>query len=436
MGLRVGDTQKEILNSLKRYGLKYADGRPLQESDVELLLSRQGLLLLFDGLNELAEISARRELENFRNTHERCPMVFTTRAVGAGDFLAIKRRLELEPLTDDQMRAFIRKRLPEGGAQLFHRLQERLREPARRPLFLDMICRVHQATGTIPHNLGLLLRDFTRLYEREKEKESPAEAERLELRTDLLRCLAFRMMGTEEEEARVALTKEAARAELVAFFREHGETDPPPPALRVPLLLLIRGEAALDEMERRMQSEKPEIRKAAIWGLADIGGRRAGDLLARALQDPDHDNRRAAADNLHHLGHAGNIEALRKLLATEDDSILRIEIAETLLELGDAEHVAKIAIADLLAGKENLFFSVEHLLIDPCAVIKAALAAAADEPEDSERFGELRRALLFVDLRHAGPALRKAYFEGSPGARRFALDCLSDLGGTKRNLSR
>ena len=69
---------------------------------------RQGqFLLLLDGVNELPSPEARRNLQKFRQDfHKTTPMIFTTRDLGVGGDLEISKKLEMQPLTETQMRDF------------------------------------------------------------------------------------------------------------------------------------------------------------------------------------------------------------------------------------------------------------------------------------------------------------------------------------------
>jgi predicted NACHT family NTPase len=108
--------------------------------EVEQLLHDRRLLLLVDGVNELPSEEARQELAAFRRSHLTTPMIFTTRDLGLGDNLGIEKSLEMQPLTEAQMREFVRSRLADQAEVLLGQLKERLRELGQTPLLLWMLC--------------------------------------------------------------------------------------------------------------------------------------------------------------------------------------------------------------------------------------------------------------------------------------------------------
>ncbi|MFM7714487.1 MAG: NACHT domain-containing protein, partial [Microcystis sp.] len=100
-----------ILQFLKRHKL-IIDSNTLES----WLLENQNFrpLLLFDGINELPSDTARRDLKNFRQQYAEISMIFTTRDLGSDD-LNIEKKLEMLPLTEPQMRDFVKAYLPEKG---------------------------------------------------------------------------------------------------------------------------------------------------------------------------------------------------------------------------------------------------------------------------------------------------------------------------------
>ncbi|MCC5606205.1 hypothetical protein LC612_05225 [Nostoc sp. CHAB 5834] len=93
----------------------------------ENLLFTGQFLLLVDGLNELPNNEARRDLDGFRQKYHRVtPMIFTTRYLGVGGDLGIEKKLEMQPLTEAQMQHFVRAYLPEVGDEMLRQLAGRL----------------------------------------------------------------------------------------------------------------------------------------------------------------------------------------------------------------------------------------------------------------------------------------------------------------------
>ncbi|HLO88638.1 MAG TPA: NACHT domain-containing protein, partial [Nostocaceae cyanobacterium] len=137
-----------IYNFLKRHKLN------IEKTAIEKLLDENRLLLLFDGVNELPNETARQDLNTFRQNYRRTPMIFTTRDIEVGGDLGIEKKLEMQPLTQTQMQQFVRAYLPDTGEEMLRRLGEKLQSFAQTPLLLLMLCTVFAETGDIPANLG------------------------------------------------------------------------------------------------------------------------------------------------------------------------------------------------------------------------------------------------------------------------------------------
>ncbi len=123
-------------------------------AEIESLLEQKKLLLLIDGVNELPSDEARRKLAAFRKTYATTPTIFTTRDLGVGGDLNIDKKLEMQPLTEQQMRQFVRAYLPEQGEQMLKQLGGRLKEFGQTPLLLWMLCSVFDNSNQIPSNLA------------------------------------------------------------------------------------------------------------------------------------------------------------------------------------------------------------------------------------------------------------------------------------------
>jgi len=163
-----GSIAQLILNSFTRHGLA------LTEEQLETVLSRS--LILFDGVNELPSEEARSQLSAFRRKYPKLPMIFTTRDLSLGGDLGIEQKLEMQPLTEAQMQAFIRAYVPEQAEAMLRQLRDRLREFGQTPLLLWMLCQLFRQTGKIPENLGLVFRLFTQGYERNLKQDVVIES--------------------------------------------------------------------------------------------------------------------------------------------------------------------------------------------------------------------------------------------------------------------
>jgi HEAT repeat protein len=152
------------------------------------------LVLLLDGVNEIPSDELRQKLQEFRDDNLTTPMIFTTRDLAIGGDLGIKKRLEMRPLTDPQMREFVQKYLPEHGEMLLRQLNDRLRELAETPLLLKMLCDVFDPdTQQIPQSKGELFRLFDAKYD-DFKGIAAISADFRRFKPEMLRHLAFVMM--------------------------------------------------------------------------------------------------------------------------------------------------------------------------------------------------------------------------------------------------
>ncbi|MBD2578088.1 HEAT repeat domain-containing protein [Oscillatoria sp. FACHB-1406] len=204
-----------IDNALRRNQLR------LKQPEIKELLNCGRLLLLFDGVNELPNDKARRDLKAFRENYGRVPAIFTTRDIGVGGDLGIEKRLEMQPLNETQMRQFVRAYLPQQGEEMLQRLQGRLREFGQTPLLLWMLCELFQQTGTIPPNLGLVFRCFAKSFECKIKEDVPVAPESRRWWGESLQHLAFAMMqGETPTELRVAIARREAEGILAEFLKD------------------------------------------------------------------------------------------------------------------------------------------------------------------------------------------------------------------------
>jgi HEAT repeat protein len=197
----------------------------LEEATLRTALAKGRLLLLIDGVNELASEAARRAVARFRQDYPRTPMIFTTRNVAIGGDVGIEKKLEMQPLTEQQMRQFVQMYLPEQGEPMLRQLQGRLREVGQTPLLLWMLCEVFKRLKQLPSSLGLLFRWFAGEYDKLKQDAPISEGLR-HWQPELLQHLAFTMMQAEQPtELRVAIPRQEAATVLAEYL--HGKVDYP-----------------------------------------------------------------------------------------------------------------------------------------------------------------------------------------------------------------
>jgi HEAT repeat protein len=216
-----GSIAQLILNSFARHEL------PLTAQQLETVLPQ--LLILFDGVNELPSEEARSQLSDFRRNHPKLLMIFTTRDLSLGGDLGIEQKLEMQPLTEGQMQAFIRAYVPEQAEEMLRQLGDRLREFGQTPLLLWMLCEVFQQTpnNQLPSNLAGVFQVFTNTYEISSVRKhevallkgdvKPLSDRRLWKKA--LKALASVMMqGETPVDFRVVIHRDEAERELSKIF--------------------------------------------------------------------------------------------------------------------------------------------------------------------------------------------------------------------------
>jgi HEAT repeat protein/DNA polymerase III delta prime subunit len=210
-----GSIEKLIFDALNRQGLSIAP------EQLGSLLAQA--FLMWDGLNELPSEEARLQLFAFRRNHPHVPMIFTTRDLRLGGDLGIDRKLEMQPLTENQMQAFIQTYIPQQAEAMLRQFKGRLREFGQTPLLLWMLCSLFQQTQTIPRNLGEVFRLFTQGYEEGLKQDVVVETDRRRW-PDLLKALAAQMMqGEKPTELQVAV----APTEIYQVFADYLDTSDP-----------------------------------------------------------------------------------------------------------------------------------------------------------------------------------------------------------------
>ncbi|WP_138502658.1 HEAT repeat domain-containing protein [Nostoc sp. PA-18-2419] len=199
----------------------------LDETTIETLLFQGRFLLLVDGVNELPDEDARRNLRFFRQNNPNTPMIFTTRDLGVGDDLGIEKKLKMQPLSEGQMQQFVCAYLLHKGEEMLRQLGGRLREFGETPLLLWMLCELFRQTGNIPPNLGLVFRCFVQSYNAKFWDNVRVCHEFRHLLPELLQHLAFTMMqAASPTELRVNIDKREAELILTKFLE--GKVDYPP----------------------------------------------------------------------------------------------------------------------------------------------------------------------------------------------------------------
>lgn len=272
-------------------------------------------LFLFDGLNEVPPASRDRlvdEVVRWQATYPRHPMIVTSRAQDElwrrlrGD---VTRAVMIQPIADEQAQAYLVAHLPDKGAALYARLDERLRALARTPLLLWLIKEAGAAGEALPGNRGELYARFvSRLLRRDTERRLDAEIPE-RLKRQALTALAYhlsrqqRLACLREEAVQVGTAQLGERAETVlAACLRHGllageETlwFAPHPTVQEHFAALALRARAKREWDRswreRLVTRKPRVSALAAddgWGetfvqLASLLDQTQAERLAREV---------------------------------------------------------------------------------------------------------------------------------------------------------
>ncbi|NJN07286.1 MAG: hypothetical protein HC815_04615 [Richelia sp. RM1_1_1] len=222
-----------IIGLIRDFLLRHDRNLPIDSGDVKFNVStllRQGkLLLLIDGVNELPSEAARQDLQKFRQDYRNTtPMIFTTRDLGIGGDLGIEKKLQMQPLTETQMRDFVCGYLPEQGEELLKQLSGRLQELGETPLLLMMLCSVFvDNQNKVPSNLGSVFRRFTEIYDHKFKQDISVTDESRRWWKRLLQHLAWVMThGESKTEISVTIPIQEARDILTRFLKEQDYHQP------------------------------------------------------------------------------------------------------------------------------------------------------------------------------------------------------------------
>ncbi|MBC7822533.1 MAG: NACHT domain-containing protein [Candidatus Parcubacteria bacterium] len=161
----------------------------LEVSDIKKLVEHRRLLLLADGFNELPNDHARTKFKKFCG--RRIPVIVTSR--DGTDDLGLERKLQIQPLTNAKVKAFLQSRLPGYAQAQIKELSDRVKDFGQTPLMVWMLFSIFRQNGDIPTTRGEAYRAFTMLYaERAKEGIDLDESR------GLLSKLAFELMHAEK----------------------------------------------------------------------------------------------------------------------------------------------------------------------------------------------------------------------------------------------
>ncbi|MBE9033467.1 HEAT repeat domain-containing protein, partial [filamentous cyanobacterium LEGE 11480] len=401
-----------IRNFLKRHDWQ------LDAGEIEQLLKDDRLLLLVDGVNELPSETARVDVVNFHRNHPKVAMIFTTRDLSLGGDLGIAQKLEMQPLTETQMQAFVQAYIPEQAEMMMRQLQGRLRELGQTPLLLWMLCSLFQQARQIPQNLGQVFRAFTQGYEQRIKQDVVVESDR-RLWPELLKALAAQMMqGKAPTEFRVAIP----RAEIYHLFAAYLKIDDPQVLYQAldDLLKhhLIQQNGALVEFRHQLIQEY----YAAEW-------------LLEQVQDLDDD-----ALKRNYLNYLKWTEPIALMLALVEDETLAARVVEQSLNI-DWQVGARFAGEVLRKFQQHTTTQVTRLNIQPRLKInlltktnsEAILSDLLKLVEDEVSYVRQRAASGLGDIgtEKAIPGLLKLVEDEVSYVRQRAASGLGDIGTEK-----
>ncbi|MBE9157333.1 TIR domain-containing protein [Nodosilinea sp. LEGE 06152] len=221
--------QTSVLERIRAFLYQHDPHLNLDDAALNALLRQGRFLLLIDGLNELPSDEARTQLTTFRRDYPKVPMIFTTRDLGLGGDMGVEKKLEMQPLTEAQMKKFIRAYVPDQAEAMLRQLSDRLREFGQTPLLLWMLCEVFQRSPNrqLPTNLAEVFRAFTTMYEDSSVRKYEVALLKGDVRPlsdrrlwkEALKALAALMMqGETPVDFRVAIHRTEAERELSKLF--------------------------------------------------------------------------------------------------------------------------------------------------------------------------------------------------------------------------
>jgi formylglycine-generating enzyme required for sulfatase activity len=215
-------------------------GAPHLAANLEQYLAQGKLLLLFDALNEMPRQghegrthALRRFIDRWASKGNR--FLFTCRVLDYGEELSGLQRVEVQPLDDGQIQAFLDKELPEDGPALWGVLteegdeQHRLLEMARNPYLLTIMIDVFAEDGQLGRNRAELMGRSTQiLLEWAKAKCPRGEWLDADLLREALSVLAY------EAQDRAGFGTMIGTQQVVAVMPRQIQLDPRWPPVPTP----------------------------------------------------------------------------------------------------------------------------------------------------------------------------------------------------------
>jgi formylglycine-generating enzyme required for sulfatase activity len=182
-------------------------GAPELAANLEGYLEEGKLLFLFDALNEMPREDFKEHSQALRRFIDQWSargnrFLVTCRVLDYGEELSGLQRVEVLPLDDEQIQAFLRNELPDEWEALWQVLVEgedekrRLLDMARNPYLLTMMIDVYAEDGRLGGNRAELLERFTQILTRwARGKYPPDEWLAADVQREALALLAYEMQA-------------------------------------------------------------------------------------------------------------------------------------------------------------------------------------------------------------------------------------------------
>ena len=231
-------------------------GAPELEANLDNYLEAGQLFILFDALNEMPHEGYKERASALRHFIEAWQpkgnrFLVTCRVLDYGEELSGLQRIEIQPLSDDQIQTFLQNELEENWQALWEELnpggddQRRLLDMAHNPYLLTMMIDIYAEDGQLGQNRAELLDRFTQIQMEWARQKSPSGQwlER-EVQRESLATLAYEMQKRAGSGARV----ETAKVKVV--MPQQVQPDPAWPPIPSPpdQVLTLAASANLIEM--------------------------------------------------------------------------------------------------------------------------------------------------------------------------------------------
>lgn len=230
-------------------------GAPRLAANLVPYLEAGRLLLLLDGLNEMPQEGYRQRCEALRAFIDLWSargnrFVVTCRSLDYSEELSGLQRVEVRPLSDEQIRQFLENELPEDWAVLWRALQSnenryRLLEMARNPFLLTVMIDVFEEDGALVRSRAELIRRFTEIMlEWAKGKCAANQWLDAALQIEALSVMAYEM------QTRSGFGTQVRTESIKAVMPQSVQPDPNWPALSTPpdRVLALAASANIIEM--------------------------------------------------------------------------------------------------------------------------------------------------------------------------------------------